>query len=78
MNWLTLEQVWKSAGKKDTVKVRFNDWGHQIKFFSIHGESSDGKRLVGTLNTGEKISYPKRSRGWILYYSEAENTAKAV
>lgn len=78
MNWLTLEQVWKAQGKKSKVKVRFNDWSHQIKYFTIQGESSDGKRLVGVLDNGEKISYSKRSKGWSLYYKEAENTAKAV
>jgi hypothetical protein len=42
------------------------------------GESSDGKRILGILNTGEKVSFSKRSRGWELYYPESEYLAKAV
>jgi hypothetical protein len=78
MNWLTINQVWKTAGSKKDVKVRFSDWSQHIKFFTIKGESSDGKRLLGVLNTGEKISFSKRSRGWELYYPECEFMAKAV
>lgn len=78
MHWQTLEQVWKAQGSKKELKVRFNDWSHQIKFFTIHGESSDGKRFVGILDNGEKISYAKKSKGWTAYYPEAENMAKAV
>jgi len=78
MNWQSLEKVWKSSGRKFNVKVRFNDWTHQIKFFVIQGESSDGKRFVGTLDSGEKISFSKRSRGWTLYAPEDEHQAHAV
>lgn len=77
-SWLSLEQVWKMAAKKENLRVRFDDWSHQIKYFTIQGESSDGKRFVGTLDNGEKISYPKKSKGWSIYYHEAENMAKAV
>lgn len=78
MNWQSLDRVWKSSGRKFNVKVRFNDWTHQIKYFVIQGESSDGKRFVGTLDSGEKISFPKRSRGWTLYAPEDEHQAHAV
>jgi hypothetical protein len=78
MNWETLEKVWKNSGKKNHLKVRFNDWTHQIKYFTITGESSDGKRLVGTLDSGEKISFQKKSCGWSLYSSEDEYQAHAV
>jgi hypothetical protein len=78
MNWLTLNQVWKLGGCRKNLKVRFSDWSHQIKYFTVKGESSDGKRLLGILSTGEKISFPKRSRGWEIYYPESEFMAKAV
>lgn len=78
MNWQSLEKVWVTAGRKTQIKVRFNDWTHQIKYFTIHGESSDGKRFIGILDSGEKMSFSKRSRGWSLYYPEAEFQAHAV
>jgi hypothetical protein len=78
MNWETLEKVWRNSGKKSGLKVRFNDWTHQIKYFTIIGESSDGKRFVGTLDSGEKISFQKKSRGWSLYAPEDEYQAHAV
>ncbi len=78
MNSLSLEKVWIAAGRK-SVKVRFNDWTYQIKFFTILGESTDGKRFVGTLDSGEKMSFSKKSRGWSLYIPESEfNEAHAV
>lgn len=78
MNSWSLEKVWRAAGRK-SVKVRFNDWTYQIKFFTIMGESSDGKRFIGTLDSGEKMSFSKKSRGWSLYSPESEyNEAHAV
>ncbi len=71
MKWMSLEKIWRSAGRNN-VKVRFCDWTHQIKFFLIQGESSDGKRFTGTLDNGEKMSFPKTSRGWMLYEKEDE------
>lgn len=71
MIWQSLDKVWRSAGRKQ-VKVRFNDWTHQIKYFVIQGESSDGRRFIGTLDTGEKMSFSKKSRGWSLYQAEDE------
>lgn len=78
MNWHSIERVWKTQGSKAQVKVRFNDWTHHIKYFTIHGESTDGRRLIGTLDSGEKMSFSKRSRGWSLYYPESEHQAHAV
>jgi hypothetical protein len=78
MNWHTLERVWRQSGMKNDVKVRFNDWTHEIKFFTILGESSDGKRFVGKLDSGEEMSFHKKSRGWSLYYPESEYQAHAV
>lgn len=78
MNWQSLERVWKTAGKKPQMKVRFNDWTHQIKFFEIHGESLDGRRLIGKLDSGEKMSFSKKSIGWSAYYPESEFQAHAV
>lgn len=78
MNWYTLEKVWSSVGARGHIKVRFNDWGQQIKYFIILGESSDGKRLVGQLDSGEKMSFSKKSRGWSLYSPEDEFQARAV
>ena len=52
---------------------------HQIKYFQIMGESSDGLRFVGKLDNGEKMSYPKKSRGWAVYEAQDEyQQAKAV
>ncbi len=78
MKWLSLERVWKTAGRQLQIKVRFNDWSHTIKYFIIHGESNDGKRFNGTLDSGEKISFSKKSRGWDMYHPEMELAAKAV
>jgi hypothetical protein len=78
MSWFTLERVWRTAGGRKAIKVRFCDWTHQIKYFVIMGESADGKRFIGKLDSGEKMSFSKRSRGWSLYYPEAELQARAV
>jgi hypothetical protein len=78
MNWYSLEKVWQTAGRKSDIKVRFNDWTHQIKYFTILGESTDGKRFIGVLDSGEKMSFSKKSRGWSLYYAESEYQAHAV
>jgi hypothetical protein len=78
MSWHSIDTVWKMQGRKVELKVRFNDWTHQIKYFTIIGESSDGKRLVGMLDSGERMSFSKKSRGWSLYYHEAELQAHAV
>lgn len=78
MNWHTLERVWRQSGRQNQVKVRFNDWTYEIKYFTIMGESSDGKRFVGQLDSGEKMSFSKKSRGWSLYYPESEYQAHAV
>ncbi len=78
MKWQSLEKVWRLAGKKEQIKVRFNDWTQQIRYFVIDGETKDGKRFVGTLDSGEKMTFPKRSLGWTLYYPEAEYQAHAV
>lgn len=74
----SLEMVYKLAGQKTHLKVRFNDWTHQIKYFTIQGESSDGKRFIGTLDSGEKMSFSKKSRGWSVYYPESEYQPHAV
>lgn len=78
MHWFSLERVWRQAGRKQEIKVRFNDWSHAIKYFIIMGESSDGKRFVGMLDTGEKMSFSKKSRGWSLYTQGDEFMAHAV
>lgn len=78
MNWDTIERVWISSGRRNNIKVRFNDWTHQIKYFTIMGESTDGKRFVGHLDSGEKMSFSKKSRGWSLYTPQDEYRAHAV
>lgn len=65
--WESLETVWRTSGRKSHLKVRFYDWTHQIKYFVIMGESEDGKRFVGVLDNGERMSFRKKSRGWCLY-----------
>lgn len=74
----SLESVWNMSDMKGGVRVRFNDWTHQIRWFEIHGETSDGHCLRGELDNGEKITYSKQSKGWIEYYNEAEYSAHAV
>ncbi len=71
MKWNSLEKIWRQAGQKN-VKVRFCDWTHQIKYFLIQGETEDGMRFTGVLDNGEKMSFPKLSRGWMLYEKEDE------
>jgi hypothetical protein len=78
MHWFSLGKVWKLAGRKSEIKVRFCDWSHQIRYFSIHGESPDGKKIIGTLDNGEKISFPKRLKGWSLYQAGDEYEPHAV
>lgn len=79
MHWFSIEKVWKLAGRKNEIKVRFNDWSHHIKYFTIKAESPDGRRFVGTLDSGEKMSFSKKSRGWSMYMSGDEaQTAHAV
>ena len=78
MDWSSLDRVWRLAGSKNNIKVRFNDWSHSIKYFTIVGESSDGKRFVGTLDSGEKMSFSKKSRGWSMYSRGDEQGAHAV
>jgi hypothetical protein len=78
LSWISLEQVWKNSGRKADIRVRFNDWNQHIKYFTIKGESSDGKRFVGVLDSGEKMSFAKKSRGWSLYHADSEFMAKAV
>lgn len=78
MKCYSLERVWRMSGMNEPIKVRFYDWTHQIRWFEIHGESLDGRRLMGKLDSGEKISFPKKSKGWSEYYAEAEYSAHAV
>jgi len=78
MHWISLERVWRISGRKNDIKVRFNDWSHSIKYFIIMGESSDGKRFVGTLDSGEKMSFSKKSRGWSMYTHGDEQAAHAI
>ena len=78
MIWDSLERCWRAGGRKDQLKVRFNDWTYEIKYFVIMGESSDGKRFVGVLDSGEKMGFSKRSRGWTIYYPGTEYQAHAV
>lgn len=78
MNWVSLERVWRQNGKKKELKVRFMDWTHQIKYFTIMGESSDGRRFIGILDSGEKMSFSKKSRGWLAYETNDEFQAHAV
>ena len=72
----TLERVWKKSGQKHQLKVRFHDWNHQIKYFTILGENKD--KILGQLSTGEKIAFSKRSLGWSLYFPDDEFQARAV
>jgi hypothetical protein len=74
----TIMSLWIQHDKKKNLKVRFEDWGHQIKYFTILAESDCGRRLVGKLDTGEPMSFSKISRGWALYGEGSESIARAV
>jgi hypothetical protein len=74
----TIGKVWKKYGKLLNLRLRFCDWNHEIKYFQVLGESQDGKRLLGCLDTGEKISFSKKSIGWNIYQDEQELRARAV
>jgi hypothetical protein len=78
MKWLSLEKVWKKAGGKSLTRVRFSDWTHTVKYFMIMKESKDGKKIIGVLDTGEKIAFPKKLQGWSLYKKGDEFSAHAV
>lgn len=78
MDWQSLDEIWINNKRQMNLKVRFNDWNHHMKYFTITGESTDGKRLVGKLDNGESISYSKRSRGWSLYSVEFTDQARAI
>ena len=73
----TIVSLWLGQKSPKNLRVRFEDWGNQIKFFTIMGESECGRRLVGRLDTGEPMSFSKISRGWVLFEG-MENTAQAV
>ena len=74
----TIGQVWMENKMELGIKVRWRDWGHKHIYFTIEGLDQDQKRVVGTLDSGEKISYPMTSKGWKVYYPGDELTAKAV
>jgi hypothetical protein len=78
MNNHTIERIWRQNGAKRNLRVRFQDWNQHIRYFVIIGETTDRRRLVGKLDSGEPISYPKKSRGWYVYYPSAEFDAHAV
>lgn len=74
----TIGKVWEDAGKKLKFKVRYQDWNYRIKFFTIDGLSGDSQRVLGTLDTGEVISYAIDNQGWQEYKVGLENIARAV
>lgn len=74
----SLAQLWRLTGKRENLKVRFNDWNHTIKYFTINGVSQDGKRFLGELDNGENLSFSTHSKGWQLYTPGQENVARAV
>lgn len=78
MKWLSLEKVWKRAGKRSLTRVRFSDWTHTVKYFMIMKESKDGEKIIGVLDNGEKIAFPKKLKGWSLYHKGDEFSAHAV
>lgn len=75
---ITLEQLWRVSGNKKGLKVRYMDWNHKWKYFEIHGLDKSGKKLEGVLCSGEKVSYDKNSRHWLIYSAGDENMARAV
>lgn len=78
MAWSSLEWCWRMSGRKKSLRVRFSDWTHEIKYFEIMGVSADGRRFVGKLDNGERMSFPKNSFGWSIYYPGNEFGAHAV
>lgn len=77
MHAQTIVSLWLGQNRRKNLRVRFEDWGNQISYFTIMGESECGRRLVGRLDTGEAMSFSKISRGWVLFEG-LENTAQAV
>jgi hypothetical protein len=78
MKWQTIESLWMESGMKVGLRVRFIDWNHQVQFFMITGESSDGKNILGKLDNGEAMSFSKSSAGWTLYTYDNRERARAV
>lgn len=70
--------LWEKSGREKNLKVRFVDWNHQIRFFIIEDFCRKTNKLKGTLDTGEKITYPDDSLHWKLYEDGDELVAKAV
>jgi hypothetical protein len=75
---MTLEQIWKTEGKRTELKVRYKDWNYKLKFFQITGIDEAKKCFIGINETGETVVYPIHSDHWEIYYEGLENQAKAV
>ena len=75
---MTLEQIWKTEGKRTELKVRFKDWNYKLKFFQITGIDEAKKCFTGINEAGEAVIYPINSDHWEIYYEGLENQAKAV
>ena len=78
MNWLSLERVYRAAGRTSKLRVRFNDWTHTVKYFTILKESRDGERFIGLLDSGERMAFFKKQKGWSIYSPGDEFSAHAV
>jgi len=74
----TISSLWKENGEKVGLKVRYLDWGHKHKYFSIEGTDEKKKFLLGTLDNGEKIKYAVNSSPWKVYEINDEKSAQAV
>ena len=75
---MTMYKLWKRYGMVEGLKVRYQNWNYQIHYFCIEGISENGSHLVGRLDNGEWIEYPKDSMHWEVFEAEHVNMARAV
>jgi hypothetical protein len=75
---MTIEEAWLANGQKPDVKLRYEGWDYQVKYFQVEGYNEKKTLLEGSLDNGEKICYPVNSPDWCLYEEKDEDMAKAV
>jgi len=74
---MQLKDLWHQSNTKVGIKVRFIDWGHQQRYFEIHGHNQEKAIFFGVLDSGEKASYPEDSNFWKFYVEGSEMDAQA-
>lgn len=74
---MTIADLWKESEEKKGLKVRYIDWHHGHRFFTIEQYDAKNSSFVGRLDCGEKITYPSNSLHWKLYEEGDEEMARA-